>query len=328
MLIGTLPSLGDFKAVGFFFRVIVSADSDSAPFTARVSRQWCSRPIGYCLLRFPSLLLLLTILLLTPTGFSAEIRSWTDTTGTHTREASFQRLEADAVILKTKDGKLLRIPLDRLSATDQDYARKAAGSRNGQDPFESLETMEPSHRGPSAENPGAGAVRVVIAKGVGLSVEEAKKDAYREAVRQVVGAYVEGDTLIRNDEVIEEKVLALSGGLIQRADVIPESVNINAGLTQLRIRAEVRVTEVMNSLAGVNITTTGVRSSSIEGRAITLADQTESAEVALGDPKAWEVVPASFFSMTLVGDLPPPMEPVSITRCALPRDRPCPLAEA
>jgi hypothetical protein len=28
------------------------------------------------------------------------------------------------------------------------------------------------------------------------------------------------------------------------------------------------------------------------------------------------------------GDLPPWMEPVSITRVALPRDRPCPLAEA
>jgi hypothetical protein len=249
-----------------------------------------------------SAVLFLTFSLVGSVAMSAEIRKWTDTTGKHTREASFEQFEDDAVVLVTKDGKLLRIRFDRLSATDQDYARKAASRRDEQDPFEPLENTKQAHRGSSTVAADPAEVRVVVAKGVGVSVEEAKKDAYREAVRQVAGAFVEGDTLVRNDEVIEDKVLVLSGALVQRADVIPESVSSSDGLTRLRIRAEVRVTEVMKSLARVNVTTTGVRSSSVEGQVVTLADQTESAELAIGDPKAWNAVPASFFVMKLVGE--------------------------
>jgi hypothetical protein len=38
------------------------------------------------------------------------------------------------------------------------------------------------------------------------TADEALKDAFRNAVRQVVGAVVDADTLVKNDEVIDDKV--------------------------------------------------------------------------------------------------------------------------
>ena len=234
----------------------------------------------------------------------AEVRTWTDSTGKFKREGSFQRLDGDAVVIKkAADGQQFSIPLQRLSTDDQAYARKAAAAEMAKDPFRPTGELPRPPAPKPAENDGAaaGSVRVVVAQGVGTSVEAAKKDAYREAVRQVVGAYVEGETLTRNDELIEDRVLSLSGALVEKADVIPESVTTKDGLTRLRIRAEVKVTEVMKSLGKINVTTTAIRTADIAGQVLTLSDQTENAELALGDAKAWEAVPASFFSMKLVG---------------------------
>lgn len=231
-----------------------------------------------------------------------ETRSWTDSTGKFKRDAVFQQLDGDTVVLKSDQGKEIRIPLDRLSKADQAYARAAAVSRSGPDPFEATVETPPTDTPPVGDNTSAGsAIRIVVAQGVGSTIEDAKRDAYREAVRQVVGAYVEGDTLTRNDELIEDKVLTLSGGLVSKADVIPDSLLTQNGITRLRIRAEVKVTEVMKSLAKLNITTTAVRTTDMQGQLTTLADQTNAAELALGDAKSWESVPASFFSLQMVG---------------------------
>ncbi len=57
----------------------------------------------------------------------------------------------------------------------------------------------------------------VVVSGVGLSKEEAQKDAYRNAVRQVVGLYVDSKTLVENDELIEDQVRAASNGVVRTA---------------------------------------------------------------------------------------------------------------
>lgn len=233
---------------------------------------------------------------------SAEIRTWIDTTGNFRREASFERLAGDSVVLRTTNGMPLTIPLNKLSLADQAYAKQTAAAVPGDDPFRAGEPApEPTQQISSDTSSSNGQIRVVVATGVGASIEDAKKDAYREAVRQVVGAYVEGDTLTRNDELIEAKVLALSGALVQKVDIIPDSVTTTGGLTRLRVRAEVKVTEVMKSLAKINITTSQVRTSDVQGQVVTLADQTQAAALALGDAKSWQTVPASFFVLKLVG---------------------------
>jgi uncharacterized protein YkwD len=53
-------------------------------------------------------------------SMAGESRTWTSTSGT-TLEASFERLFKSTVILKTDEGKELRVPLAKLSQADQDY---------------------------------------------------------------------------------------------------------------------------------------------------------------------------------------------------------------
>ena len=68
-----------------------------------------------------------------------------------------------------------------------------------------------------AEVPAAGAsAGQVVAEGVGVSADEALKDAFRNAVRQVVGAFVDEETRIENEEVISDKVLTYSDGFINK----------------------------------------------------------------------------------------------------------------
>ena len=54
----------------------------------------------------------------------------------------------------------------------------------------------------------------VIAEGVGDSHDNAIKDAFRNAVRQVVGVYVDSETLVKNDKLVDDKILTLSNGFI------------------------------------------------------------------------------------------------------------------
>ncbi len=53
-------------------------------------------------------------------------RIWSDSTGKFQVEATFVAMESDVVILKKADGKLAKVPLERLSKTDQETARLLA----------------------------------------------------------------------------------------------------------------------------------------------------------------------------------------------------------
>jgi hypothetical protein len=249
-------------------------------------------------------------LLVVTTAFAEPgARTWTDSSGRFSREGRLLRTEGDLVVLENSDGKTLKIPLERLSEKDQAYIRSAA--QHPADPFavessglNDANTRE--ERGSpgvaGAISDGADNVRVVVVEGVGLNVTEAKADAYREAVRQIVGAYVEGDTVVENDVIIEDSVIALSGGFVRRADVLSTSANKADGLIRAKVRAEVRVTEVMAALRKINVSTVSVRGSDLESQQVTLADQAEAASAAIGRESLWSDAPASFFSLRVVGE--------------------------
>lgn len=48
-------------------------------------------------------------------GQSQEVRTWTDSSGLYKVKASLVRQEGDSVRLKGTDGKVIDVPLDRLS---------------------------------------------------------------------------------------------------------------------------------------------------------------------------------------------------------------------
>lgn len=82
---------------------------------------------------------------------------------------------------------------------------------------------------------------IVEASGVGVSVEEARRDACRNAVRQAVGAEVSSKVIIDNDQLIMDKIISRSDAFIEKGDPIPGSEVLSNGLYCLKIKAHVRL---------------------------------------------------------------------------------------
>jgi len=59
---------------------------------------------------------------------AAFARKWVDSSGKHSIEAEFVRVEAGTVYLKRDDGGEIGVPLDKLSQEDQQFVAKAAGA--------------------------------------------------------------------------------------------------------------------------------------------------------------------------------------------------------
>jgi len=79
----------------------------------------------------------------------------------------------------------------------------------------------------------------VEARGMGVSPDAATRDALSQAVQQAAGAIVDSQTLMKNDEIMQEKILTASNAIVKKYDVVvPVKKNRN-GLYEIRIRAEV-----------------------------------------------------------------------------------------
>jgi hypothetical protein len=94
----------------------------------------------------------------------------------------------------------------------------------------------------------------VVAEGLGASPDEAIKDAYRNAVRQVVGAVVDAETLVNDDEVIDDKVLTYSDGFIKTYEEVVGSKSVKSGIHRIKIKAVVERRSVVAELKAANIT--------------------------------------------------------------------------
>jgi len=108
---------------------------------------------------------------------------------------------------------------------------------------------------------------VVVAEGAGTTKEEALKDAFRAAVRQVVGEVVDAETLVKNEDVVKDQVLTYSDGFV------PEHQELSAthdnGIFRVSIRAQVRRRSVIMKLRAANVTTKEVAGQSIFGELVT-----------------------------------------------------------
>lgn len=207
------------------------------------------------------LLLFALVLAGLPRASAAEVREWTDQTGTVKKTGAFERLDGKWVHLKLADGESLKVPLEWLSDPDQAFAKDAA------------------ERGPAGGDE-AGAIEVVITEGVGLDVESARKDAYRNAVRQAVGAYVDSETIVENDQLITDKVITLSPAFVERVEPIQGGESKDGSLVRVRVRAHVRITKLLDTLTEGKIKTRAyaqkVDTQSLLAELRTKADQGEA----------------------------------------------------
>jgi hypothetical protein len=172
-------------------------------------------------------------------------REWTDGTGQFKIEAEFVAVSGDKVRLKKPDGSLVEVPLERLSDSDRRFVEAQRASK-ATDPFVPV-------KGPSAPiqfEPAA--TVIVVAEGVGTTRQEAVSDAGRNAARQVLGAMLDADTLVREDKVIDENVLAKSDGIIGSGCELFEEKEAG-GLVRVKIKANIQRDALVVRLNANNI---------------------------------------------------------------------------
>ncbi len=137
----------------------------------------------------------------------------------------------------------------------------------------------------------------VIAEGVGATGDEALKDAFRNAVRQVVGAVVDAETLVKNDEIISDKVLTYSDGFVKTYEEIGKKQD--KGLFRTKIKATVERRSVIAKLQAANITVKDVDGKGIFAEVVTQLDAEKNAKELV--EKALEGFPLNVLQAEVVG---------------------------
>lgn len=197
--------------------------------------------------------LLFYLLLLFLFSNAVQARTWTDSKGRHLEGDYVGISEDDASKVKIKlasTGKVVSVIINNLSPTDQNYIRARHNTDNFQKIVSNDEGFADDDEAPSApqrsahqspqnaepvknDNPNN---EVVVVEGIGDSIADAKKDAMRNAVEQVVGALVDAQTRVENDELIEQ-ILTASGAYIEKSEVL--SAKKENGLVTIKLRATV-----------------------------------------------------------------------------------------
>ena len=119
----------------------------------------------------------------------------------------------------------------------------------------------------------------VVANGAGLTKKTALEDAYRNAVQQVVGAYVDAETLVKNDKLLKDRILATSNGFIVDSKEI--SSQASNGLVRVTIRARVESRKLVAGLTAAKITVHGLDGKSLFATALTKMERKENLQETL-----------------------------------------------
>jgi hypothetical protein len=154
----------------------------------------------------------------------AEAREWTKTDGTKFEAEFISWEKGKKVSLKQPDGKEIKIGLGKLSPEDQKVVRRMAKSHAKTETKDSGGQKTADKPAPQLEETSSDQPKTTIveAKGSGKDRDEALKDAFRDAVRKVVGAYVEEESAERNDKIIKDQVLTYSGGCVKDHGILSD----------------------------------------------------------------------------------------------------------
>ncbi len=79
----------------------------------------------------------------------------------------------------------------------------------------------------------------VEVRGTGVDPEAAMLDALSQAIQQAAGAIVDSQTLMKNDEIIQDKILTASNAIVKKYQVTVPMKKNRSGLYEIRIKAQV-----------------------------------------------------------------------------------------
>lgn len=93
----------------------------------------------------------------------------------------------------------------------------------------------------------------VVATGIGKDAEAALRNAFSNAVSQVVGTLVRAEVLVANDRLLRDEVLTHSNGFVKTYNVIDRAKLSADGLWEIRIEATINQTTLMDTMRNVRI---------------------------------------------------------------------------
>ncbi len=96
------------------------------------------------------------------------------------------------------------------------------------------------------------AVKMVVAKGLGGNQDGALNEAYKDAIQQAVGLYVDSEFAMRNDEIIKDQVLTHSNAYIDRFEKIGDPIKVELGV-QICIRAWVKMRDFSKKIKDLSL---------------------------------------------------------------------------
>jgi hypothetical protein len=108
-------------------------------------------------------------------------------------------------------------------------------------------------RAPKPESAKEASTKEITVTGIGTTLESAEKQALASAIRQAVGAYMDSKTIIKNEEVIQDRILSVSNAFVEKYEVVGQPKKSSDGLVEITILARVKTNQVVQALKENNL---------------------------------------------------------------------------
>ena len=136
-----------------------------------------------------------------------------------------------------------------------------------------------------ASDPAAGDVsETVRVTGVGVTEDLARRSGWAQAVSQVVGTLVKSETVVQNEHLIKDEILAYSDGFVDHST--PISTRVDDGLTYVEMDVSVRKQGLRDRLVALHVVDGKLDGGSIGATVHTQLDAVAQARAAILDAVA------------------------------------------
>lgn len=156
------------------------------------------------------------------------------------------------------------------AADDAEDASEPAAASSGSFSFGKPKAADPAN------------LVTVEAKGQGESVEAAKRDAVRNAIKKAVGELVDAKTLVENDELVKDNILTLSNAMVEKADY-GDAKSVGDGLFEIPVTAVVKKGRLNKELEKIGIATGAVKGDSLAASLFSGKERVANAEKFFGE---------------------------------------------
>ena len=114
----------------------------------------------------------------------------------------------------------------------------------------------------------------VVVTGTGENPTTARQDAIRNAVEQVVGTFINAETMVRDSALISDEILTFSGGYVKESRIL--STKVDGNLVSIKLEALVISTKLKRKIEALNIATKKIDRGSLFGEAFSKARAVKS----------------------------------------------------